>query len=308
MIFISGCYDDAFLDAIKEEEDFIAPFDVELTTDQTKRTTYFSIADTGSLTVIRDGDDASYSDIPDAKNFTNLFNITFNTESLIIHDQSLSDPPDINVPSEAITSSDDVVLDNVTKLTWTRCSIKKRNEGPSVKYEIDDTDGCTEDYTDGKLVWSHAIEACESLNSYYKKTYDFDSDGTIEDYETDVVIGGYGGYQDWRLPRLSEVMTLLDYEKIDPAIDDNYFPNTQNAVDEGYWTYTSKLFIDDNFNTTDNGWVVFFKSSKPQSDIEYPTGSGWFWPRTNVIDFRQKLKSDLTLEKQFVRCVRGGIN
>lgn len=308
MLFLSGCYSDTFLDAMREEEDFIAPFDVVLNDELTKRTVYYPISDTGSSAVVRAGDDESYVNIPSEKKFVNNLNINFDTAPLIIKDASSANPPDITVPSYAITSADDIVEDEVTGLAWTRCSFEERSEDAGITYEIDDTDGCTGDYTDGKMAWSQAIDACESLNSYYKRTADFDGDGTIEGFETDVVVGGYGGYQDWRLARVTELLSIVDYDHIDPAIDETYFPNTQNAVDEGYWTYTSKLFIDDNSNTTDNGWVIFFKSSKPQSDIEYPKGSGDFWPRANIVDFRQKLKNDLTLEKHFVRCVRGGID
>jgi hypothetical protein len=44
------------------------------------------------------------------------------------------------------------------------------------------------------------------------------------------------GDKKWRLPTVSELMTLIDHNKIDPAIDKSFFPDTQFL---GYWTSTS---------------------------------------------------------------------
>jgi hypothetical protein len=46
--------------------------------------------------------------------------------------------------------------------------------------------------------------------------------------------------------------------------------------------------VDVNYNTADYGWVVYYHG----------------FPLTT---YTLKLKDDLTLEKQFARCVRGGI-
>jgi hypothetical protein len=60
----------------------------------------------------------------------------------------------------------------------------------------------------------------------------------------------------------------------------------------GYWTYSSKLQIDENYNTADYGWIVFHQSG------------GTFG--VNISSYKLKIKEDLQFEKQFVRCVRGG--
>ena len=73
MLFFSGCYSDSFLDAMKSEIDFISPFDVTITTEESKRTTYFPITDTGTtINIIGvSGDDGEYNNMtqPDSSNF-----------------------------------------------------------------------------------------------------------------------------------------------------------------------------------------------------------------------------------------------
>jgi hypothetical protein len=53
----------------------------------------------------------------------------------------------------------------------------------------------------------------------------------------------------WRLPRLKELLTLVDTTRSNPAIDVNAFPNT---VSERYWSATPYA------GTTGSAWTVIF--------------------------------------------------
>ena len=44
----------------------------------------------------------------------------------------------------------------------------------------------------------------------------------------------YAGYDDWRLPNMKEMQTLVDVTKNNPAQDTSVFPNPNNVLE--YWT------------------------------------------------------------------------
>jgi hypothetical protein len=57
------------------------------------------------------------------------------------------------------------------------------------------------------------------------------------------------GYDDWRMPTAKELLSIVDYSRLNPAIDTTFFPGT---VSSGYWSSTT-----DAVNTS-LAWRVFF--------------------------------------------------
>lgn len=81
-----------------------------------------------------------------------------------------------------------------------------------------------------------------------------------------------GGYQDWRVPTRKELIGIVNYENVDPAIDPMVFPNTKSDY---YWSSTDWCYFSERF-----AWPIHF------------FGGGFSWARN---------KSD----EGHVRCVRG---
>ncbi len=242
LALLNGCFSDSLLDSIKEEVDFVAPFDVALSDDsETFRTVYFTLPPLDTTG-----------------------NYTFN-------------------PGTPVDGADNVIIDNTTGLMWARCGASLQNDpdGDPVSgdetYGIDRTAGCTE--THARMSWVKAADFCKvTMNSG----------------------SGYAGYTDWTVPKVSELVSIINFytpDPDDPQIDVTAFPNTVNETNEGYWSFTSRLFIGTYYETIDYGWIVFFK----QSGFQFPSF-------TNSTDFRAKFKADYSgYEAQHIRCVRGGV-
>jgi len=75
----------------------------------------------------------------------------------------------------------------------------------------------------GSLTWTDALSYCNGLS--------------------------LGGNSDWRLPNITELESITDDGKYNPAIDTTYFPNVHASV---YWSSTTDA------NDANYAWNVYF--------------------------------------------------
>lgn len=107
-----------------------------------------------------------------------------------------------------------LVDDTHTGLTWMRCSLGQTWQ--------EDLQTCIN--TANKMNWKEALQ-------------------TALAYE-------FAGYSNWRLPNKKELASIIEYSCVEPAIDSDIFPNTDNGT---YWTSTPNP-ISSAFSV----WAVFF--------------------------------------------------
>ncbi len=120
-------------------------------------------------------------------------------------------------------NGDFTITDNRTGLMWKKCSEGQNNDAT-----------CTG--TAATYLWMPALLQCTGLTTP-------------------------GGYNDWRLPNVNELMSIINYgAAVPPYINTTYFPNTK--IDIGYWTSTTDvvnptLALSPNFNV-----AYVYQSSK----------------------------------------------
>ena len=103
-------------------------------------------------------------------------------------------------------------LDNVTGLIW----------------EMKTTDGGLRDRK-----WMHTMS-----EDNYLQCYDPHAAGcTVSSYNAAINAQGLCGANDWRMPSVNELVSIVDFGRISPAIDPTYFPNTLPPAQPGYVYY-----------------------------------------------------------------------
>jgi len=94
--------------------------------------------------------------------------------------------------------------------------------------------GCSGgDPAGSSCLWQEAVDYCKNLN--------------------------YGGKSDWRLPKIKELATLIDYGRAYPAIDNSVFTVATSSASTYFWTSSTNASQADQAASVDfwQGKVVF---------------------------------------------------
>ena len=157
--------------------------------------------------------------------------LLFLSVSVAANQVCLSDSMAETTPSTQFTvHGDGTVTDSKTGLMWMQCQ-----EGLS---DADCATGLASQYD-----WSQALQRASDLNTQ----------------------GGFAGFSDWRVPNIAELLTLVEEQCTQPAINVLVFPNTDDS--KFFWTASPNL------NNTDASWYVDFKfgiSGPVTRDGRYP--------------------------------------
>lgn len=116
-------------------------------------------------------------------------------------------------PNNRFVTTQKTVNDKKTGLMWTRCSLGQNDVNCSKGNPI-------------TLEWKEALKVVRLAN-----------------------INSFSGYNDWRLPNMKELSSIIEVKCHNPAINTLVFPNT---VSDGYWSSSPYA------NYDDNTWIVSF--------------------------------------------------
>jgi len=132
-----------------------------------------------------------------------------------------SNIPESTPVSRFVINGDGTVSDYRTGLIWKRCR-EGRFTGS--------VGGVCESGIDSVKNWQAAFSAVNDANS-----------------------SEFAGASNWRLPNVKELMTLVEHQCRDPAINTNIFPFVLISTVSRYWTSTPYA------NKKEDAWVVDFK-------------------------------------------------
>ncbi len=120
-----------------------------------------------------------------------------------------------------IDNKDGSVTDTKSGLTWMRCTLGQQWDGKT----------CTGDYLES--TWQEALQATERLNKD----------------------GGFAGHQDWRMPNIKELNSILELACYAPTINLEVFPGTSNWY---YWSSTPSMGVTEKPWTRLRQWGIDF--------------------------------------------------
>ena len=160
-------------------------------------------------------------------------------------------------PVPRFTDNGDTVTDNLTGLMWLKDTNCIYSQYPG--FDLDPTVG------DGAVSWLNAMNFVAGINN-----------GTYTNCS--------GGYNDWRVPNVKELRSLLDYSQALPAVPPGH-PFIGSGGNTAYWSSTTKTWV------PDSAWTVDLYHAAVTEDLK----EGGFFVFYNVLPVRGPSVPDVTI-------------
>lgn len=144
-------------------------------------------------------------------------------------------------PASRFQAKGDVVTDTQTRLMWMRCAVGQRWAGAS----------CTGE--PATMSWTDARSAVDDVN-----------------------LDSYGGYDDWRLPKLPELASIVERQCFNPRVNEAVFPGAPSVV---FWSSMEKPGTRTVAYALDfGGGAVSPQSKDLQGAVRLVRGAPWWTP------------------------------
>ena len=145
---------------------------------------------------------------------------------------SVANLPESTPSNDFVSNTDGTVIHSNTSLMWDRCALGMvLNDNNTPGDYTDDT--CTG--TPMADTWQNALKEVISRNS-----------------------SNYLGHNDWRLPNIKELISIVEYCGTVPSINQTVFPDTPWAGQAYFWSSTSQFDI---FGEGE-GWAIYFNDGQ----------------------------------------------
>jgi hypothetical protein len=155
----------------------------------------------------------------------------------------------------------------------------------------DNGDGTISDIETG-LMWEKKCRECGGIHDVRRRLRwsGFHQEATVWDWLEDVNAEGgtgFAGYQDWRIPNVKELVSIVDYGRSDPAVDPAFSSRSCESNSR------SVAALDCSFTESAKYWTSTTFSDFPAHALVVDFGVGFVEDRIKTM-------------RQRVRAVRGG--
>jgi hypothetical protein len=146
-----------------------------------------------------------------------------------------------STPATRFEAKGDVVTDTGTGLTWMRCALGQHWTAGSCAGEA------------AVMTWSEALSAIDDVN-----------------------LDSIAGHDDWRLPKLPELASIVERQCFNPRVNEQVFPGAPSQV---FWSSMEKPGVHTDVYALDfGGGAVSVRPKAGRGAVRLVRGGPWWTP------------------------------